>query len=1024
MATAIAHFTYPPNRRVSVTEQVGVVAFHKNDIQHVAFSINGGAATNVTTRTKVTNTDVKGKTVTHWEYQIEFNPSLYSDGAVTFDATAVPVSGTSRVLTQITLHANSGGTLDGNIIYLTNASNPGGTGTSGNPYDTPKAALTASDVNGGDIIELMVEGTYLFDVSLSQLASRRTNLDFWTTIRGAAGLNHHNVIIGHTTRDICRLEYDRIKWEHLTFDPDQISQLYPGETGYDLVPDRIGDTHWFEDVYMNDAGGWANPGVYDGTFFRSSIFNDGVYVTNSEAFDVVFGFAGSRFQRNSYQKRVSSDVYKGDQCVLNCSVNEMVGTIRTLIDGAHADLCQIINTNDNVLFYNVECTDLIDVQGIHFDETGGSFSNVAFINYSALTDNSVLISSILGAHNHTLMHNVSIPNQGITLRDNDVGQPFSAVDFDIRNSIFKYITSDSGPQLTGTAANNCHTVTAANTWGINNTLGDVNASDVGIIGNWEYIGADLADITESGEILPDISFPNWAYSSATTPNKGAWPQSAWQAILLTGTLANSTEVDIVTGGKTTIVTLNEDTWIAAGTGAIGTTAQTASIVAGMVSAQAELLGWNNEVTGTLVRTSDTVATITWTASVNYDITAEEVLTLTVPADVLVTSVVAVEAVPTTTIGFTDETAPVLITPTGTTTSDTTANGTVTTNEGNGTLYFLASINATELEAAIRAGSSQAVNVSGEQPVSFTGLSPSTTYYPHYIQEDAAANVSNIASSASFTTGASTVPSLFDPTHEVVINATSLLSFDVIGASGEPYDDATESYWTPDTTNGVIAYAKETINGVTQLARQDIDEAGITYQAPVTGLDPDTNPWWFMMSYNVIAAPSGSGKAIFQLANTIRDGSACFNMYSQNTTQFQHWIAGAARFLATPINVGTQHFVIYKYDGVNAHDYYDSEYGSWRTLAAAPGTNGDTLSGFWLGTGWNAELPASFEYLVGAVGYAPSMTVMESLVLDPYQVFLSDGGANGSPVYGKGGTPSGSPVYGLGGTESGSKVYTP
>lgn len=33
-------------------------------------------------------------------------------------------------------------------------------------------------------------------------------------------------------------------------------------------------------------------------------------------------------------------------------------------------------------------------------------------------------------------------------------------------------------------------------------------------------------------------------------------------------------------------------------------------------------------------------------------------------------------------------------------------------------------------------------------------------------------------------------------------------------------------------------------------------------------------------------------------------------------------------------------------------------------------------------------------------------------------------ADGSTVYGKGGTPSGSPLYGLGGAESGSKIYTP
>lgn len=102
----------------------------------------------------------------------------------------------------------------------------------------------------------------------------------------------------------------------------------------------------------------------------------------------------------------------------------------------------------------------------------------------------------------------------------------------------------------------------------------------------------------------------------------------------------------------------------------------------------------------------------------------------------------------------DSTAPVLSTPTGTKTGDTTASGTVSTDEGNGTLYYYASTNSSETAATIKAsGSSQAVSVTGSQAVSFTGLTASTTYYAHYVHDDAAANESNVVSSASFTTDA-------------------------------------------------------------------------------------------------------------------------------------------------------------------------------------------------------------------------------------------------------------------------------
>lgn len=102
----------------------------------------------------------------------------------------------------------------------------------------------------------------------------------------------------------------------------------------------------------------------------------------------------------------------------------------------------------------------------------------------------------------------------------------------------------------------------------------------------------------------------------------------------------------------------------------------------------------------------------------------------------------------------DVTAPVLSSPTGTQTAYDTADGTVSTDEGNGTLYYYASQNASETASTIKAsGSSQAVVSSGVQNVSYTGLTESTTYYAHYVQDDSSSNESNVVVSASFTTPA-------------------------------------------------------------------------------------------------------------------------------------------------------------------------------------------------------------------------------------------------------------------------------
>lgn len=107
----------------------------------------------------------------------------------------------------------------------------------------------------------------------------------------------------------------------------------------------------------------------------------------------------------------------------------------------------------------------------------------------------------------------------------------------------------------------------------------------------------------------------------------------------------------------------------------------------------------------------------------------------------------------TTSAAADITAPTLTGPSASATGTTTASGSVSTNEANGTLYYLASANASESAATVKAGLPQAVTASGMQNVSITGLTASTSYYLHFVHRDAAGNDSAVASSAQFTTSA-------------------------------------------------------------------------------------------------------------------------------------------------------------------------------------------------------------------------------------------------------------------------------
>ena len=105
------------------------------------------------------------------------------------------------------------------------------------------------------------------------------------------------------------------------------------------------------------------------------------------------------------------------------------------------------------------------------------------------------------------------------------------------------------------------------------------------------------------------------------------------------------EAQIVAGGQIITITLTNDTWVSA-----GFDAQRQNILNGLTSAQSEATGWNaevrdKEVVTAVVRTSDTLVTITLSAATGYDITLDETITVTVPATAI-TGTVALVGTPT------------------------------------------------------------------------------------------------------------------------------------------------------------------------------------------------------------------------------------------------------------------------------------------------------------------------------------------------------------------------------------------
>ena len=123
---------------------------------------------------------------------------------------------------------------------------------------------------------------------------------------------------------------------------------------------------------------------------------------------------------------------------------------------------------------------------------------------------------------------------------------------------------------------------------------------------------------------------------------------------LSGTVTSASEDEYRIAGETIILTLTGDTWAAAGTGPIGSTADTQAILDGLdVVPDTNNSGFNAVLAALapsdVARTSSTICTITLPAIAGFSIDVLETITATIPAAVLVSSAVPIVASPNFTI---------------------------------------------------------------------------------------------------------------------------------------------------------------------------------------------------------------------------------------------------------------------------------------------------------------------------------------------------------------------------------------
>jgi hypothetical protein len=263
---------------------------------------------------------------------------------------------------------------------------------------------------------------------------------------------------------------------------------------------------------------------------------------------------------------------------------------------------------------------------------------------------------------------------------------------------------------------------------------------------------------------------------------------------------------------------------------------------------------------------------------------------------------------------TDFTAPTLTSPTGTATGPTTATGTVSTNESNGTLFYLVNTSPTATVAAVKAGSSKAVTAAGTQNVSIVGLTASTVYYLHYVHVDSANNTSTVYDSAAFTTSPPpdvTAPVLTSPTATVTGSSTATGSVTSDEGAGTLF------YLVDASASSTVAAVKAGLSKVvTATGAQSVSLTGLTQnttyylhyvQTDASGNDSlvsNTASFTTQISADVtpptLTTPSGTPTSAFTATGAVTTNENTGSLYYLANTSATATVAAVKAALSKPV----------------------------------------------------------------------------------------------------------------------------
>ena len=349
-AMAIARWDVVPYRAFDAKYQIGVVAFHMNDIDRVEFAVDGGEWVAVEHMTLNPRTDV-------WEYSVVLDPADFSNQAIEVRAIAYPKVGEPRVLESMPLYAQPLAE-EADFVYVSQHGDDAfGNGSRQAPYrNLWRAAATLRDRGSGDgTFIYCLPGEYEWYQPTGYTPVETENR--WLTVAAAPGIERKDVhIIGYTVDNPRNgLNTKLLRFHNVTFSGTTLSLMAAANQERYLFVDSC---------FITGESKYWTFGWYDGIYVLDTLAND-VDDHAIIATDLI---------RNCEVTRFSGDAYKGGRCVINSKVSHQLSA-----SSVHSDVWQdAMGHNDNIIIYGVTAVEAMDEQGIF--SRAPEHNDVAIVN--------------------------------------------------------------------------------------------------------------------------------------------------------------------------------------------------------------------------------------------------------------------------------------------------------------------------------------------------------------------------------------------------------------------------------------------------------------------------------------------------------------------------------------------------------------------------------------------------------------------------------------------------------------------